>query len=66
MSRPFSDWPELLSPRDVAACTGIGIVQSFELFKAKDFPLVNPASKRCKLVGKDALRRWINKEDVNQ
>ena len=61
MSKPFSDWPEIMTPEDLKQCCGFGHVEAYRIFKQKGFPLIDPEIKRCKRIGKFALRAWLNK-----
>lgn len=61
MSRPFSEWPEVLDAPAVMDCTGMARDDVHRMFRAKGFPTINSEKARYRRVGKYALRAWINK-----
>lgn len=63
MSRPFSDWPEIMTADDCKTFLGMGHVEAYALFNRPDFRplLINPTVRRGKRVGKHALRQYLNK-----
>lgn len=61
MPKPFEEWPEVMTIPDVIECTGIDRNDVYQIFKLPDFPLVAPNKKRFRVVGKLALKSWLNR-----
>lgn len=57
----LKDWPETLTVREAAECTGLGRDYCYKMFKRPDFPAINPESARNKRVGRDALWAYLNR-----
>lgn len=60
-SKPFLEWPEVMTIPDVIDCTGLPLHDVYSMFNLHDFPQVCPGKKGSRKVGKYALREWINK-----
>ena len=56
----LKDWPETLTVREAAECTGLGRDYCYQMFRRPDFPLANPGARRNKRVGRAALWEYIN------
>jgi len=58
---PFEKWPELLDSADVEFFTGLPRDDVYQMFKQKDFPALIPEKRRGKVIGRYALRAYLNR-----
>ncbi len=56
----YEQLPIILSAKNVANALGISESKTYELFRSKDFPVI--VLGRRKLVAKDKLIEWLNKQ----
>lgn len=60
MSKPYEDWPMLMSRKDVKECTGLSAPRVTKLFNSPDFPLLDD-SKREQIVHRVLLNQYLQK-----
>ena len=60
-SKPFGEWPEVMTVNEAVECTGLPRDDMYRIFKRPDFPLAIPGKKAQRKVGKYALRQYLNK-----
>ncbi len=58
----YDQLPIMLSAKNVANALGISESKAYELFRSKGFPVI--VLGRRKLVAKDKLIEWLNKQSV--
>jgi len=61
MAKQFDEWPELMMAKDIVECTDMPRDDAYNLFRQPDFPQVNTGKRRSRMVGKFALREWLNR-----
>ena len=59
-SKPFEEWPEIMTAEDLKGYLGFGHVEAYYMFNRPDLPLINKV-RRGKKIGKYALREYLNK-----
>lgn len=60
MSKPFAEWPLLMSREDVHECLGLSVPRVSKLFKAYGFPLLDD-SKREQVIVNTVLVDYIQR-----
>lgn len=60
MSKPFEDWPLLMSRKAVGECLGLSTPRVSKLFKLPDFPLLDD-SKREQVIVNTVLVDYIQR-----
>ena len=63
--KPRSEWPDIMTAKDIKQCLGWGHVRTYDIMKRPDFPLVDKKAKRCKQITAEALWAYINREVPN-
>ena len=61
MSKPYEEWPLLMTQRDVAECCDLPASQVGEMFKRLDFPVINPEYKRFRRIQRAVLNEYLQK-----
>lgn len=61
MSKPFEDWPEVMTIDDTAECLGLARDPVYDMFRRPDFPLLIPHAKRNKTVTKYNLQDFLKR-----
>jgi hypothetical protein len=56
----FTSWPEVMTSGDIVACAGLSRDQALEILKDHKLHRLFPDDRRCMIVGKYALRDFLN------
>lgn len=64
--KPFSEWPELMTHKDIMSCTGLSHEQAWDTLKSPKIHRPFPGKKRGMVVGKYALRDFLNGRPVTE
>lgn len=62
--RPFSEWPEIMGHSDLISYAGLTHAQSWTVLKSTSIYRPFPNEKRGMVVGKYALRDYLNGRQI--
>lgn len=62
--RPFSEWPEIMNHTDLMSFAGLTHAQAWSVLKSKSIYRPFPNEKRGMVIGKYALRDYLNGRQI--
>ena len=60
ISKPFSEWPEIMSCPDIVSCCGLSKRRAYQILKSEQLQRPFPASRRNIVVSKHVLLDFLS------